>query len=193
MRRTQNGNNNPYKIDSIGVWQNFDMIATSAPTAVPTGGSGVYHDNYGKDLNPTGKNGLFLFTRFLLHLRKAHPCLRQARFGDLALDQGNDVTYWFKSEDGISDFEADARCLHWRIDGSAIGDNDFLLFVNMRHQGVMFAVPPPRPGRRWLRLIDTAPWAESFGNFWAVDKADVIESTYWVNPYSVVVLIEAAR
>jgi len=36
--RTQNGNNNPYKIDSIGMWLNFDMIATRAhsiPTAAP--------------------------------------------------------------------------------------------------------------------------------------------------------------
>lgn len=189
--RTQNGNNNPYKIDSIAVWQNYDMIATSAPTAVPTGGSGTYHDNYGRDLNPTGKNGLFLFTRFLLNLRKAHSCLRQSRFGDLALDQGNDVTYWFKSEDGVSDFQADDRCLHWRIDGSPIGDNDFLLCVNSGNQGVSFDVPSPRLGRRWLRLIDTAAWAETFGNFWEVDNAQVMEGTYWVNPFSVVVLIEA--
>ena len=191
--RTQNGNNNPYKIDSIAMWQNFDMIATAAPTAVPTGGSGVYHDNYGKDANSTGKNGLFLFTRFLLQLRRAHPCLRQARFADLALDEGGDVTYWFKSEDGISNLEAEARCLHWRIDGSGIGDNDFLIFVNMRNQGVMFVVPRPGPGKQWLRLIDNAHWAESFGNFWTLDQAAVIESTYWANSYSVVVLIEAVR
>jgi isoamylase len=189
--RTQNGNNNPYKIDSIGVWQNFDMIATSAPTAVPTGGSGAYHDNYGKDVSPTGKNGLFLFTRFLLQLRKAHPCLRHARFGDLALDQGNDVTYWFKSEDGVSDLRKDARCLHWRIDGSAIGDQDFLLCVNCGVDKVLFAVPPPRSGRRWRRLIDTAPWAETVGNFWFADRADLMEGNYLVNPYSVVVLIES--
>ena len=188
--RTQNGNNNPYKIDSIGVWQNFDMIATSAPTSVPTGGSGAYHDNYGKDLNPTGKNGLFLFTSFLLHLRKAHPSLRQARFGDLALDQGDDVTYWFKSEDGLSDFDKDDRCLHWRIDGSAIGDVDFLLCINMGTQVVEFAVPSPRSGRRWRRVIDTSPWAETFGNFWATGNDDVIEGSYWVNPRSISVMVE---
>ena len=60
----------------------------------------------------------------------------------------------------------------------------------MWQQGVLFAVPPPRPGRRWLRLIDTAPWAEAFGNFWEADNADVMESNYWVNPHSVVVLLE---
>jgi glycogen operon protein len=85
--RTQNGNNSPYKIDSIGIWQNFGMIGTPSPTAIPTGGSGAYHDNYGTDSSPTGKNGLFLFIKFLLQLRKLHPCLRQARFGDLVMDE----------------------------------------------------------------------------------------------------------
>ena len=188
--RTQNGNNNPYKIDSIGAWQNFAMIATSAPTAIATGGSGVYHDNYGRDGNPTGKNGLFLFTKFLLHLRQTHSCLRQAVFGDFAMDQGNDVTYWFKSADGVSDFDKNTTSLHWRIDGSGIGDNDFLLLVNMSHQGVFFTVPACRTGRRWSRIIDTAPWAEAHGNFWTADKADVMESGYLVNSYSIVVLLE---
>jgi len=191
--RTQNGNNNPYKIDSIGMWMNFDMITSSAPTSLPTGGSGAYHDNYGRDQNPTGRNGLFLFTHFLLQLRKAHSCLRQARFADLLLDEGNDVTYWFKHEDGVSNFDPDARCLHWRIDGSEVGDDDFLVCVNMWHQGVLFAIPSPSAGRRWIRLIDTAPWAEAFGNFWDAGLADEVELDYWVNPHSVVVLIEMER
>ncbi|HLQ77372.1 MAG TPA: glycogen-debranching protein, partial [Terriglobia bacterium] len=191
--RTQNGNNNPYKIDSIGMWQNFDMIATPAPTALPTGGSGAYHDNYGKDLSPTGRNGLFLFARFLLQMRQDHPCLRQARFADLDLDKGNDVTFWFRSEDGESICNSKSRCLHWRIDGSAVGDDDILLFVNMWNQAVSFAVPLARSGRRWLRLVDTAPWAEIFGNFWDLDRANAVDTDYWVHPYSVIVLIEARR
>jgi glycogen operon protein len=188
--RTQNGNNNPYKIDSIAAWQNFDMIASSSPTEVPTGGSGTYHHNYGNDANPTGKNGFFLFTKFLLDLRKAHPCLRQDRFADFALDYGDDVTYWFKAEDGVSDFTWDARCLHWRIDGSAVRDSDFLICLNMWHEAVRFAIPQLRPGRRWVRLIDTAPWAEVHGNHWLRENAAVIESTYLVHPHSTVVLAE---
>jgi isoamylase len=188
--RTQNGNNNPYKIDSIAMWQNFDMIASAAATSVPTGGSGVYHANYGRDANPSGKNGLFLFTQFLLSLRKAHSCLRQARFGDLTLDEGNDVTYWFKSEDGSADFSAGDRCLQWRIDGSAIGGSDFLLCVNNAAEGVQFSLPVTRSSHQWVRLVDTSPWAESLGNFWAVENATAIQGSYWVSPYSVVVLIE---
>jgi glycogen operon protein len=191
--RTQNGNNNPYKIDSIGVWLNYDMIGASAPTARPTSGTGVYHDNYGDDAHPTGKNGLFLYTRFLLNLRRAHTALRQDRFGDLSLDQGSDVTYWFKEADGVSDLRGNSRSVHWRIDGSAVGDTDFLVCVNMWREPVRFAVPAAHAGRHWFRRADTAPWAERSGNQWPLDRADVIERDYLVHPYSVVVLHETMR
>jgi glycogen operon protein len=143
------------------MWQNYAMIGTTAPTAVATEGSGAYHDNYGDDGHPSGKNGLFQFLRFLLGMRKAHPCLRQDRFGDFSLDHGDDVTYWFKREDGFSDLREGDRAVHWRIDGSAIGDLDFLLCVNMRHLEADFALPPARPGKSWRRIVDTAAWAES--------------------------------
>jgi isoamylase len=188
--RTQNGNNNPYKIDSIGIWQNYDMIATSAPTAIPTGGSGAYHDNYGDDRHPTGKNGLFFFLRFLLGIRKAHPCLRQDRFADFSLDAGDDVTYWFKREDGFSDLSEGDRAVHWRIDGSAIGDTDFLLCVNMRHLETEFTLPQTRPGKLWRRIIDTAAWAEFHGNCWTLPEAELMGRSYRAHPYSVLVLQE---
>jgi glycogen operon protein len=189
--RTQNGNNNPYKIDSIAMWQNYAMIGTTAPTAVATEGSGAYHDNYGDDGHPSGKNGLFQFLRFLLGMRKAHPCLRQDRFGDFSLDHGDDVTYWFKREDGFSDLREGDRAVHWRIDGSAIGDLDFLLCVNMRHLEADFALPPARPGKSWRRIVDTAAWAESHGNFWQLSEAESIGDSYRVDPYSILVLVEA--
>jgi isoamylase len=189
--RTQNGNNNPYKIDSIGVWNNYEMIGTTAPTARPTEGTGSYHDNYGTDQNPTGHNGLFLFLKFLLEVRKAHGCLRQTGFADLELDAGDDVTYWFKQSDAHSDLGSGDRCVHWRIDGSAIGDTDFLLCVNMHYQTVRFAIPTPSRGRAWRRVIDTASWAEIHTNCWPVEIADTISSGYDVHPYSVLVLQES--
>jgi glycogen operon protein len=189
--RTQNGNNNPYKIDSIAMWQNYAMIGTTAPTAVATEGSGTYHDNYGDDGHPSGKNGLFQFIRFLLGMRKAHPCLRQDRFGDFSLDHGDDVTYWFKREDGFSDLREGDRAVHWRIDGSAIGDLDFLLCMNMRHLEAEFALPPVRPGKSWRRIVDTASWAETHGNFWELSEAESIRDSYRVDPYSILVLVEA--
>jgi len=60
----------------------------------------------------------------------------------------------------------------------------------MWHEGVLFAVPKPHAGRRWIRVVDTAPWAEVIGNFWDIRDADIVQSDYWVNPWSVVVLLE---
>jgi hypothetical protein len=60
----------------------------------------------------------------------------------------------------------------------------------MWQEGVRFAVPQPHAGRHWARIIDTAPWAEVFGNFREIGQADIADSNYWVNPYSVVVLLE---
>ncbi len=188
--RTQNGNNNPYKLDSIGIWANYGMIATPAPTSLPTAGTGTYHDNYGRDGGVTGKNGLFLFTHFVVGLRKAHPCLRQDRFADFVMDSGNDVTYWFKGPDGITDVvEGDPR-IHWRIDGSAVGDTDFLVCVNLGTQEAEFAIPAAEAGKRWLRLIDTAAWAEAHDNIWPAAKAETIVGNYRVHPDSLVVLQE---
>ena len=188
--RTQNGNNNPYKIDSIGIWNNYGMLATSRPTAVSTGGSGVYHDNYGDDRHPSGGNGLFRFVQCLTSLRRACDSLRVDRFADLALDSGGDVTYWFKRADAQSDVRDGDRSVHWRIDGSAVGERDLLLCVNMDAVDVAFVLPSPAMGLRWRRLIDTAAWAEAQGNCWPADRADAMEASYTVHGFSVAVFQE---
>ncbi|HKP94353.1 MAG TPA: isoamylase [Fibrobacteria bacterium] len=188
--RTQNGNNNPYKLDSIGMWLNYGMIATPAPNLLPTGGTGSYHDNYGRDAGTSGKNGLFLFAHFVIGLRKAHPCLRQDRFADFRMDSGNDVTHWFKGRDGEANVEDGDGRIHWRIDGSAVGDTDFLLCVNMHHEGAEFPIPAPHAGKTWRRILDTAAWAEAQGNFWAPDKAEAVAGGYFVHPRALAVLQE---
>jgi glycogen operon protein len=188
--RTQNGNNNPYKIDSIGVWNNYAAIATSRPNEIPTGGSGAYHDNYGDDHHPSGGNGLFRFTQFLTRLRRSSASLRVDRFADFALDSGSDVTYWFRREDGTSDPREGDRCVHWHIDGSAVGDYDLLICLNMAATDVTFTLPPPEGGRQWRRLIDTATWAEPHGNCWAVETADIMSTSYGVHGFSVAVFQE---
>jgi glycogen operon protein len=190
LARTQNGNNNPYKIDSVAMWNNYDMIATSAPTSVPTGGSGTYHDNYGDDGHGEGRNGLFLFLKFLIELRKAHGSLRAGRYGDLVLDAGEDVTHLFTGADGHAGLRDGDRCVHWRIDGSAVGEHDILLCVNMHHEPVEFALPAPHEGRDWVRSIDTATWAEPFGNCWPDARAERMGRQYVVRPYAIAVFEE---
>ena len=188
--RTQNGNNNPYKIDSVGIWNNYDMIASPAPTAVPTGGSGAYHDNYGRDTHDAGRNGLFLFLHFLLQLRQRSTSLRVETFGDLAMDAGGDVTFGFAAEDGQSPLRHGCRSVQWRIDGSAVGEQDFLLCVNMDHAPVDFVLPAPRVARQWVRIIDTATWAEPRGNTWPPAAAERMEPIYMVHPYAIAVFQE---
>ncbi len=188
--RTQNGNNNPYKLDSIGMWLNYGMIATPAPDAVPTGGSGSYHDNYGRDGGSTGKNGLFLFVRYVIGLRKRHPCLRQDKFADLVMGSGNDVTFDFRDASGIGNVRDGDSRIRWCIDGSGVGDSNFLLCVNLDPQGAEFTLPAASPGKSWRRIIDTASWAEAQGNFWTAAGADTVLDRYWTHPYSLAVLQE---
>ena len=103
LGRTQNGNNNPYKINSIGIWNNYEMVGTNAPLQVPAGDGGSFHDNYGIDENPSGKNGLFLFVKDLINIRNTHGALRQNKYGNMQLNDDDDVTYMFKKEDWAND------------------------------------------------------------------------------------------
>jgi len=190
--RTQNGNNNPYKIDSVGMWNNYEMLATAAPNTVPTGGSGAYHDNYGRDDSRDHRNGLFHFLRYLLSIRHEHESLRVDRFGDLRLDAGHDVTYWFTADDGQATIHDGESSLQWRIDASEVGEHDYLLCVNMAWTPVEFLLQPPGPGTHWTRIVDTAAWAEPDGNCWPAGAADPIGSRYVVHPYAVSVFQESA-
>jgi glycogen operon protein len=108
------------------------------------------------------------------------------------MDAGGDVTFGFAAEDGRSALSHGCRSLQWRIDGSAIGDDDFLLCVNMDHRGVDFALPSPREGGQWLRIIDTARWAEPDGNRWTSDRAEPMGPRYGVHPYAIAVFQERA-
>ncbi len=185
--RTQNGNNNPYNVDSVATWNNYTMINTDSPHLVATGGGGAYHNNYGTD-NATGalanKNDLFLFAHKVIQLRKAHPALRQSDYS---------VTYEFKKEDGISTLTSGNRCVWLRIDGSSVGDSDFLVFINMWTSQVNYTVPPASSGKKWVRIIDTASWAEPNNNYWNVSNATEITSSYGVNGWSIVVLQEVSQ
>ena len=187
--RTQNGNNNPYNIDSVATWNNYQMIATNAPTAIPTENGGVYHDNFGTGTNTDGHNPLFQFVRYVAQLRQNHIALRQHQYADFEMDSGNDVTYQFKKVDGYSNLEQGDRCIWLRIDGSEVEDHDFLLLINMYSEPVSFSIPM-EDNQQWRLLIDTAAWAETNCNYWSVEGAKVISNNYQVNPFSIVVLEE---
>jgi len=70
----------------------------------------------------------FFLPGFLLQLRKAHPCLRQARFG-IWFWMGETYYYWFKNENGVS-LRQRCRCLHCEST-SEIAMTTFFFFVTL--------------------------------------------------------------
>ncbi len=176
--RTQNGNNNPYNIDSVATWNNYNMIDTNAPHAVATGGIGAsYNDMFGKFTNTENKNGNFIFAQYMMNLRKNEKVLQQANYN---------VSYDFRKVDGYSGLWRDDRAIWVRINGSSAGGHDYLMFMNMWIEKIDFSIPADKT---WKRLVDTHSWAETEHNCWAPDKAEVMKgNSYGVNPWSVVIL-----
>jgi glycogen operon protein len=195
LGRTQNGNNNPWALDGPAQWNNWAMAGTSSPTALlpdPADPAVRYHDDFGQAAGPADRNPLLAFTAFVAGFRRDHACLRQARYGNLAPDDA-DVSYLFTAPAGDDVSDLAARSVRLRIDGSGVGDCDLLVCVNMEAGGVTFAVPPAAAGRRWVRIVDTAAWAEAEANCWPTAAASEVVASYWVHPWSIAVLQEAGE
>jgi isoamylase len=181
LARTQNGNNNPYNLDAPGTWNNYGMIATDSPQLTSTGVSGeAYHNNFGTDGHADGKNAEFQFARQLINLRRSSRALRQSDYA---------MAISFAKNDGSAGFDSHAdRAVRIQLDGSAVGDADYALFVNNWSGTVTFTLPAPDAGKRWVRIIDTATWAEPNDNFWTDATAATITGTYDAHAWSIVVL-----
>lgn len=180
--RTQNGNNNPYNIDSVATWNNYNMINTKSPQAVSTGGLGTYTDKFGTFNNTTGRNGNFIFMKRMLKMH-SDPAFTQATYSSPVL------TY----QDGgdSSDFT-----FGYKIAGSAIsGGHDFYFFSNMTSGQVTVTIPAPASGYHWVRICDTGAWAEPNENSWDIDDTEaedyyeITTSTkYGVGAWTVLIL-----
>jgi len=182
--RTQNGNNNPYNIDSVATWSNYNMINTDSPHKVATGGDGEYHNNFGTFNNSDKVNGNFMFMKYMLNLKANEPALNQANYN---------VSYDFKKEDGKTGLGDGDRCVWLHIDGSSVsGGSDYLVFMNMYTDRVTYTIPKAASGKEWVRVVDTASWAEGDFNYWEATDLEnkELSGTYGVNPWSVVILKE---
>jgi isoamylase len=62
----------------------------------------------------------------------------------------------------------------------------------MDHRSIEFTLPEPAAGRGWHRVIDTAAWAESEGNYWASTRQETMDARYVVHGYAVAVFTERA-
>lgn len=194
--RTQNGNNNPYNIDTVATWNNYEFINTDEPQAVPPQGTltplnpagwteTAYHNNLDKDSKTDSMNNLFLFARSIIKLRAAEPALRHSDYS---------VTFTYTKEDGVSTLAGTDKARMIRIHGSTVsGGTDYLLCVNMWTADINYTLPTPPAGKVWKRIIDTAHWAEvdgttTIGNFWTDSSAWTYTGpNYGVKAWSIVV------
>ncbi len=174
--RTQNGNNNPYNIDSVATWSNYNMINTKSPHTVSTGGGGSYHNNFGTFNNAENVNGNFMFMKYMLNLRAKEPALNQKDY--------DSVGYYYESP---NDWKGATRV---HIDGSAVsGGSDYLLMMNMTGGDVDFTIPSPETGKKWICIVDTQYYFETNFNCWNENSA-YDKNTYEVKPWSVVIFKE---
>lgn len=189
--RTQNGNNNPWCLDTIGIWNNWAAVGTNAPQEVPVDPDHPEirsHNNLGKGSTPDRVNPLLVFTAYLAGLRKAHPGLHQRTYADAELGSGNDVTYLFsgtsyESQPGYAD-----RSLSVLIDCTEVGEaGDLLVLVNMADQDVTYTLPPTTADRPWRRIIDTASRYEADANHWPGTTGDLVDGHYDVAAWSIAV------
>jgi glycogen operon protein len=180
--RTVNGNNNSYDVDSVATWNNYNMIGSNAPDTVATGdqtgGTMAYDNNLGTF--SSSLNGNLVFLRYLLQLRAAHPAFRQANYSET-------ITYTNPNLSGGFNEWSDTA-VQIGITGTQVGDEDFLILVNLGSSNVTFTLPAPPSGTSWVRLVDTDSWAESDYNCWSASTGAVITGSYGVNNNSIVVL-----
>jgi glycogen operon protein len=121
-----------------------------------------------------------MFLSFLARLRKGSRALRQGSYR---------MGIAFSRPDGREGYDSRADlAFRVRIDGSSVGDRDFLLLVNLSYEAVRFAVELPDAGTLWKRLVDTAYWAEAEDNAWTIPDALPIGGEYEAKACSIVLL-----
>lgn len=191
--RTQNGNNNPYNIDSVATWNNYSMVATDSPHTVSTGSDGkaecgTYTDKFGKFANTEGKNGNFDFARFVMNERLNNESLRQITGVDAPIE-------WYSTA-GVKGWEDSGCKKAVMINGSgAKNGGTYYMMINMTGYDASFTFPSPSSGKEWTRIVDTGNWAETNCNYW--EESDTSyrrdsSSTYSVGPYTVTILKQVA-
>lgn len=187
--RTQNGNNNPYNIDSVATWNNYSMIATDSPHQASTGSAnaaecGAYSDMFGTFANTKNKNGNFDFARFVMNERLNNESLRQVT-GEAAPIE------WYATSGTIGYVdEGNAKAVMINGGGKSDGGTYYMM-INMTGSDKQFTFPAPASGTVWTRIVDTGSWAEPNCNYWEETDASYTKAesaAYDVGPYTVTIL-----
>ncbi len=194
--RTQNGNNNPWALNTIGMWSNYAQGGSNAPMQMPVDparpdADGMYYDVFGVADGDERINPVLVFTSYLAHLRQRNKLLRPESWG--RLPNGERVAAFHFSAPGLDRGPQDGdRALSFRIDAGEHPSNhgDLFMMVAMTTEPVTFEVPEPNHGSRWRRLIDTSPAFEQDFNCWCPEDSVEIEGRYEASAWSIVVLEE---
>ena len=132
--RSQRGNNNAYCQDNEISWLDWRMAETN--------------------------QDLLRFTKLLIAFHTAHPVLghRDYLTGERRGPLNRADVAWHGVELDRADFGSQSRSLAMHLAGEHAPrpDCDIYLAANAWEGDLRFALPPPPPGQRWLRVVDTA-------------------------------------
>jgi glycogen operon protein len=165
VRRTQGGNNNAYCQDNETSW--FDWLLVEK------------------------NRDLLRFWQRMIGFRRNHAVLRRGQFFDGAVNERGvaDVT-WHGTKLGSPGWnDSEARTLAMTL-GGFDGAPDIHAMMNMHWDALDFELPAV-PGRRWLRVVDTA-LAPPFDIADPGAETPLSGATYTLQGRSVVVLINRA-
>jgi len=162
VRRTQNGNNNPYCQDNETSWFDWTLV----------------------DKN----RDLFRFWKRMIEFRKRHAALHRGRFFTGATNERGltDVAWHGTRLNRPGWDDPNGRTLGLTLAGFD-GDVDIHIMLNMHWENLDFELPVV-PGRIWLRAVDTSQAAPldiaNLGH-----ERPVVGNAYTVQARSVVVLV----
>jgi isoamylase len=172
MRRTQNGNNNPYNQDNATTWLDWELI-----------------NRHGNILRFFKK--MIAFRRQHTILRRAHTFTGQSNVRGLV-----DIDWHGCRLDPPDWNDPSAHVLSFTMGGfpddNGLEDNDIHVILNMYWQDLDFEIPSVQ-GRSWYKVIDTSQQSPNdiSENFLESLNGTVIpgQSTYHASARSVVVFI----
>ncbi|MBE6344403.1 MAG: starch-binding protein [Spirochaetaceae bacterium] len=174
--RTQNGNNNPYNVDSVATWSNYNMINTDSPHTVSTGGGGKYTNSLGTDVVKDNKNNIFLFSSKLMNFRLSEELLCQ--------DDYTSVVYNFSDKNGgtAKPNEKSSDILVTIKEAGATNPAYAMCICRNENAPQTFNLPSPGNGYAWTKFIDTSYAAETVGNIYTEENTVAATSLQEVVP-----------